>query len=355
MKTKILLTIACAFIAHVLIAQPAGRVIPSQVNVTQQLKIRHANIKTSTLRLKPSNNTGMIIVKFAEGTHIRLRGVNVSFNSQVLTSKEKNILSRLNLNNNSVQQQLQQFTSLKTQNTFTIKRMFVKKTEEIYDSERVQLELKEKEELADLNLYYIVQPTDTSRQNIERLVNMFNSLSIVENAYPAYKPEDAVDIPPTTGDLSSGQGYLNPAPNGIDATYAWRIKGGKGADVKIIDVEGSWQTDHEDFPAIFWTGGFVTNLSSYHGTAVIGVMGAPHNGYGVNGICPDSKFGLSSVARIIPPGYFVGVAIDDAADQLSYGDIILIEQHALGPSSGDTADDCNPKQFEFVPMEFFDD
>lgn len=39
------------------------------------------------------------------------------------------------------------------------------------------------------------------------------------------------------GDFISYQGYLNPAPQGIDAKYAWTITGGDGEGVKVIDVE----------------------------------------------------------------------------------------------------------------------
>ena len=43
---------------------------------------------------------------------------------------------------------------------------------------------------------------------------------------------------------------MNAAPGGIDARYAWTISGGNGAGVRIIDVEGYWQTTHEDMPVL---------------------------------------------------------------------------------------------------------
>ena len=50
-----------------------------------------------------------------------------------------------------------------------------------------------------------------------------------------------------TPDLSLNQTYLNAAPTGIDARYAWTFPGGRGDGVKLSDVEYDWVIDHEDF------------------------------------------------------------------------------------------------------------
>jgi hypothetical protein len=42
------------------------------------------------------------------------------------------------------------------------------------------------------------------------------------------------------------QGYLNPAPQGIDAPFGWQWSGGKGANVNIVDIEQGWNFEHED-------------------------------------------------------------------------------------------------------------
>ena len=54
------------------------------------------------------------------------------------------------------------------------------------------------------------------------------------------------DAPPSTPDFSARQIYLNAAPEGIDARYAWTLPGGTGAGVNIIDLEWSWRFTHED-------------------------------------------------------------------------------------------------------------
>jgi hypothetical protein len=52
--------------------------------------------------------------------------------------------------------------------------------------------------------------------------------------------------PPQTPDFTGQQGYLDAAPGGIDARYAWTVPGGTGVGVQIIDMEGAWQFTHED-------------------------------------------------------------------------------------------------------------
>src|SRR5262249_6483955 len=86
-----------------------------------------------------------------------------------------------------------------------------------------------------------------------------------------------------------------------------------------------------------------------HGTAVLGEIAGVENGYGITGIAPRSLIGVSSVN---PNG--VADAINRAAMVLSVGDIILIEQHAHGPSSGLVCT-CNCSQFEYIAMEYWQD
>lgn len=193
-----------------------------------------------------------------------------------------------------------------------------------------------------------------------------------------------------TPDLSANQTYLDAAPVGIDARYVWTIPGGRGDGVKLIDVEYDWVTDHEDFaPAAssFWGGRPACAYDgvdmrtgrgsggSEHGTAVMGILNAPHNGFGVSGIVPNIRHGLSSVCRpfdFIFPFIFslftgesvagrshstvTATAINLASDSLERGDILLIEQHTVGPSSGVSCPwrgDCG--QWEYVPIEYYQD
>src|SRR5688500_9226163 len=51
--------------------------------------------------------------------------------------------------------------------------------------------------------------------------------------------EDDESCPFTTTSFESYQGYLGPAPHGIDASAAWR-RGFRGAGVWFADIEGGW-------------------------------------------------------------------------------------------------------------------
>jgi hypothetical protein len=141
----------------------------------------------------------------------------------------------------------------------------------------------------------------------------------------------ALQPPVATPDFSGQQGYLAPAPGGVDAQWASTQAGGRGATIRIVDVEGEWRFTHEDL--IQNTGGVLTGNPPgdpgwrNHGTAVIGEIGADDNGFGVVGIAPDavvrgaSIFGNTGSAS----------CIQQAADALNPGDIILLELHRPGP------------------------
>ena len=132
--------------------------------------------------------------------------------------------------------------------------------------------------------------------------------------------------PATTPSFVDRQGYLNAAPEGVDARYAWTFRGGTGSNINIIDLEWGWNFNHEDLRQR--QGGVVggTNSSNTdHGTAVIGEIGGDRNSFGVTGICPDAT--VSAVAFSMP----TATAIRLAADRLRRGDIMLLEIHRAGP------------------------
>jgi hypothetical protein len=52
--------------------------------------------------------------------------------------------------------------------------------------------------------------------------------------------------PAQTPPLVGEQGYLRPAPAGVDALFAWTVSGGQGAGIRICDVESGWNFHHED-------------------------------------------------------------------------------------------------------------
>jgi hypothetical protein len=141
----------------------------------------------------------------------------------------------------------------------------------------------------------------------------------------------ADEAPAVTPDFSPRQLYLGPAPVGIDAVYAATRPGGRGAGVRIIDVEGAWRFTHEDLTVN--QGGVVAGTPPNdlgwrnHGTAVLGEFSGDINGLGITGICPDATVRGVSIFG----GLGSAPAIRRAADLLGPGDIILIELHRAGP------------------------
>ncbi|EPH45647.1 S8 family peptidase [Streptomyces aurantiacus] len=135
---------------------------------------------------------------------------------------------------------------------------------------------------------------------------------------------------PATPDFSGRQGYLGPAPEGVDAYWAWQRLGGGGDGVTVIDVEGAWQLSHEDLSAKLAGVVIGTPIQDLawrnHGTAVIGVIGADRAHPGITGIVPDA---VTAAASFMPAG--TAATIQAAADRLAPGDIILIELHRPGP------------------------
>ncbi|MFK0019308.1 S8 family peptidase [Streptomyces sp. NPDC090798] len=157
--------------------------------------------------------------------------------------------------------------------------------------------------------------------------------SVGRTAQDSASPDDGRQTKegaPVTPDFTSRQGYLRPAPEGIDAHWAWQRPGGTGQGVTVIDVEGAWQLGHEDLAAKLAgvvVGTPLTDLAwRNHGTAVIGVIGGDRDERGITGIAPDAVTAAASFQ-----GMGTAAAIHAAAERLGPGDIILVELHAPGP------------------------
>jgi hypothetical protein len=106
--------------------------------------------------------------------------------------------------------------------------------------------------MEDLSVFYRVEaPTE----RLEDLRDELAKTELVEAAFikPAVELPRINDMaaapdepPPATADFSTRQIYLNAAPAGVDARWAWTQAGGRGRDIRIIDIEGDWRFTHED-------------------------------------------------------------------------------------------------------------
>jgi len=186
----------------------------------------------------------------------------------------------------------------------------------------------------DLSVFYKIEAPE---EKLDKLCESLLNQDVVEAAYvkpPIELPDhmnpmtpSVVAPPAITPDFTGRQGYLDASPGGIDARHAWTIAGGKGTGIKIIDLEHGWQFSHEDLQvnSLGLLGG--TNAASTnHGTAVIGQIGGDENNFGIIGIAPEAKVGGVSWSSMS-----ASTAIRTAADQLSAGDIMLLEGHMAGP------------------------
>lgn len=233
----------------------------------------------------------------------------------------------------------------------------------------------------DLSVFYRVQAPD---ERLEALAGRFRELDMVEAAYvkpptelamvevqagvegvrvsPVREPaaeetvlHDAVampeDAPPVSPDFVARQGYLQAAPGGIDAVYAWTVPGGSGLGTSVIDVEWGWRFTHEDLRVN--VGGVVVGTGTTalaaenHGTAVIGEIGGDRNGFGVTGIAPDARVSAAALNTLT-----TAQAIRQAADRLAPGDIILLEVHRAGPRFGFAG---RGDQLGYVAIEWWPD
>lgn len=116
----------------------------------------------------------------------------------------------------------------------------------------------------------------------------------------AYLEQSASDpaLNPADDTFAPFQDYLDAAPTGIDARFAW-TQGVDGTGMHFIDLEQGWFLGHEDLPPPPPPPNPICNdnkdgIDNYrgdHGTAVLGVIAGVDNTRGIVGIAP----GLASV------------------------------------------------------------
>ena len=155
-------------------------------------------------------------------------------------------------------------------------------------------------------------------------------------------PDPAVNA--TDDPRSGAQDYLDEAPQGIDARYAWTLTGGDGAGQRVADLERGWTFDHEDLAAqgVTLIHGAIRDLSRAHGTSVLGEICAVDNTIGCVGIVPN-------VDSVLATSYHTSTrpdAIMAALAQMEFGDVLLIEAQV-------TANPATASQL-LAPIEIYD-
>ncbi len=200
--------------------------------------------------------------------------------------------------------------------------------------------------LHSLTAYWKLDMRHLSEEKSEEIVKAFNALDEVDFAYRELEATDPA-VNPADDPYNASQNYLDAAPVGIDARWAWTQLNGQGAGVGFVDLEQGWFLNHEDFagklPTLLYgdnrdgVGAYVGN----HGTAVLGEVVADDNTVGVVGISP-------SVASVHVTSHWdtaggtsgnVADAIMGALPTMQAGDVLLLEiQKSLMPTETDVAD-----------------
>lgn len=180
-------------------------------------------------------------------------------------------------------------------------------------------------------LSWFTVDTPKGMKSIE-LVKLLMHWEIVEQAHQDAPAIDPV-VNPNDDPRWPNQGYLDPAPDGIDAEFAWTIPGGAGAGQGVVDLEQGWTLNHEDLAAhsaslLF---GVLQNGSRPHGTAVLGEICAVDNTVGCVGIAPE----IASVNVSSHSGSLANVpdAIVAAIATMDFGQVLLLEVQTVAPAA----------------------
>lgn len=188
-------------------------------------------------------------------------------------------------------------------------------------------------------------------QDCKRLAAALSKDKSVWTAYVAPRPVPAGLSGSAAGTrlFEPAQGYLYSPPVGIGAADVWHLAGVKGRRITICDIEGAWNTRHEDLPnGIRLIGGtMIPDLGwRNHGTAVLGEVVSVPNSKGCVGISHQAKAVVHSA--VINGVFNLPQALMNAANRLRRGDVILIELHAPGPNNKYVAMQYWPDTFSAI-------
>ncbi|RKZ91217.1 MAG: peptidase S8 [Candidatus Parabeggiatoa sp. nov. 1] len=321
-----------------------------------------------------------IVVKFHEGSGVRFG----SAGWKTVEPDEAELSgSVLPLEDSLLSRELNRLNQKNRKGNYRIQPLFNAEQAERVVALKLNGEKRSGRALEDLRLYYelIFDNKSVTYKDVTQMLVYLNRFKLVEIAYaePVYVPKkllsaDMATLIPTpnpfftpTPNFEEMQTYLDSPPLGIGAREcAWEVPGGRGSQVKIVDVEAGWNTNHEDLPTLFYTYGKGTVLFEGHGTAVLGVIAAVDNNFGVTGIISNAKVGYASVCAPKAGVYCfpedeafrnlkIANAIFEATNAVGEGGIVLIELHFPGPLSNSPCCDWPilKDYCGYIPVEYW--
>lgn len=338
----------------------AVEVEESPVGAAEPLRPRLVPRKPTKIdRIGPEYRSDTLVLKFREGAKVRRRGGKFVVDTAGRTSADTLLLERAHLTLADVERDVARVNTILADAPRAVARPMIQRPIEELERERRSSERRAGEELADLGNYYYVLVEKGLEADTLPILRELVALDGVEAAYAQpIGVGAAADLAPVTASFESNQNWQNAAPQGIDARFLRDRPGGAGNGIKAVDVETAWLLEHEDLnPTFYRSGSWIPDAASWeHGTAVLGVLGAERNAYGVTGVAPRASLGVSSPYIRGPFAWWDPAgAIDDAARNVGLGDVVLIEQHFPGPNGGASCDtSCgNCGQFAYVAVENF--
>jgi hypothetical protein len=150
-------------------------------------------------------------------------------------------------------------------------------------------------------------------------------------------PPAPQDIAPPSELLTSFQTYRG--NSGILMDWAWTNYQAKGLGVRVTDCEYAYNASHEDLSTIVTpqanVNSYYTGFGNDHGTAVLGILTAGENGYGMTGMVPEAStwfYPESSTVNGVSQSRLAAItaAIADSAP----GDVVLLEMQTTGAQGG---------------------
>ncbi|QQR87307.1 MAG: S8 family serine peptidase [Flavobacteriales bacterium] len=197
--------------------------------------------------------------------------------------------------------------------------------------------------LRSLSSYWRVDMRD-DRLRLHDLVKILEQVKGVDHAYAELDGGDPV-VNDSNDTYAAQQTYLDAAPTGIDARWAWTQPNGEGTGVAVVDMEQGWFLGHEDLPSPTLIHGDnrdgIGGYKGNHGTAVLGEIAGVDNARGIVG-------GAPSVASVRVTSHYeaasgtalhVADAIVAAIAVMNAGDVLLLEvQRDYLPTEVDDAD-----------------